>query len=202
MVNTGVKVVSHARHVYLSGRERPRAVEETRDKDEVRIHKVAYTAQSGAWISSGPSSSEGWIRSMDAVRKIVFGVICALLIFVVFKLLATGFSGALNITDDPQEPPPAARWHEVRAWRGHGSMSTESFEIPGDEWRIAWNTIAGPRGPATLEIFVYSEYGRFVGVAARVRGQARGSKAFKRGGGFYLEVRAAQPWEIQVRAKY
>ncbi|HXG68723.1 MAG TPA: zinc ribbon domain-containing protein [Blastocatellia bacterium] len=144
------------------------------------------------------------------------GLLPALLIFG-GVVLALAFLGSLLAPLAPQRqeapakqasaastsaPAPPAAWHPVATFKGKGIKQTESFTIPGDEWRITWSTRPGPYGAMNFQIYVYDSTGTPVDVAANVIGGDEDSTVMRGAGTFYLKINAAQPYTVQVEAKY
>ena len=142
---------------------------------------------------------------MDALKKAALIVFCGLILVVGVKVVSKGFEGVMSITEDPYEKeqrPQKARWHKMGSWNGEGSAQTEVFDIPGNEWRVSWNTDPGVRRVVHFTLVIRDENGLIKETAARTRGRSQATTTLDGGGRFYLDIDTNQFWEIQVSAKY
>jgi hypothetical protein len=97
---------------------------------------------------------------------------------------------------------PATSWHPVTTFKGNGIKQTETFSIPGDEWRINWATQPSKYGDMNFQIYVYNSAGSLNAVAANVIGKDNDSTIIRGRGNYYLQINTAQPYVITVEAKY
>ncbi len=104
--------------------------------------------------------------------------------------------------DYPETGNSVESWHYIDSFEGNGIKNTETFTIPSNEWRISWDTRSGEYGDMNFQIFVYSEDGDLVGVAANVIGEDEDSSIMRGAGDYYLTINTAQPYEITIEAKY
>jgi hypothetical protein len=75
---------------------------------------------------------------------------------------------------------------------GSGGRNTRPFTAPA-AWEIQWNAQG-----QVFQIYVYSEVGELVGVAANQLGAGKGTSYQPRGGRYYLQVNATGSWTIRV----
>ena len=142
---------------------------------------------------------------MDALKKAALVVFCVLIVVVGVKVVSSGFQRVMSITENPYEkeaPPQKARWHRIESWSGEGRAQTPVFDIPGNEWRVSWNTDPGVRRVVHFTLVIRDENGLIKETAARVRGQSQATTTLDEGGRFYLDIDTNQYWEIEVTAKY
>lgn len=111
-------------------------------------------------------------------------------------------TSSTSIPQTPTQPIAPAAWHEVAKFAGKSIKQTETFTIPGDEWRIGWDTKAGTYGAMNFQIYVYKPDRSLANVAANVIGADKDSTIMRGSGAYYLQINTAQPYSIVVDAKY
>jgi len=97
---------------------------------------------------------------------------------------------------------PLPTWHEIARWEGKSIKNTETFHSPSQEWRISWDTKPGDYGAMNFQIFVYSDAGDLIDVAANVIGEDKDSTIIRGAGDYYLTINTAQPYVVIVEAKH
>jgi len=98
-----------------------------------------------------------------------------------------------------QEEKPTCL-HQVRFWHGSedDSRDTKVFTITSAVWRVWWATERGRYGAANFQIYVNSEDGEFVDLAANLIGKSNHWRTIRKKGRFYLQVVTGQPYMITV----
>jgi hypothetical protein len=95
-----------------------------------------------------------------------------------------------------------ASWHEIKRFSGKSIKQTETFTVPGNDWRISWDTKPGAYGAMNFQIYIYKPDGSLVTVAANVIGADKDSTIMHGSGAYYLMINTAQPYTITVEAQY
>lgn len=80
----------------------------------------------------------------------------------------------------------------VASFKGSGIVNTKPFKV-NDSWNIEWDS----KG-YIFQVYVFTESGELVGVAANQMGPGQGSSFQPRGGSYYLEVNAMGDWKIDI----
>ena len=115
-------------------------------------------------------------------------------------------SKSAEIASTPVVAPYVKQWHDIAQWSGSGTKNTETFTIPSQakEWKISWVTKPSPTyGDFNFQIFVYKpDSGMPVSVAANIIGANTDSTIMRGAGDYYLTINTAQPYTIEVEAKY
>lgn len=98
-----------------------------------------------------------------------------------------------------QEVKPACL-HQLRFWSGSedDSMDTRVFAITSGVWRIWWDTERGKYEAANFQIYVNTEDGESVDLAANLIGKSNHWRTIRRKGRFYLQISTMQPYMITV----
>ncbi|MDZ7801832.1 MAG: hypothetical protein U5K81_13725 [Trueperaceae bacterium] len=77
-------------------------------------------------------------------------------------------------------------------YTGSGAANTRPFETAG-AWELQWSA-----GGDLFQVYLYTEDGDLVDVAANQSGPGPGASYQPRGGRYYLQVNALGPWTIRV----
>ena len=87
---------------------------------------------------------------------------------------------------------------EIARWEGRATKNTQTFNIPSRQWRISWATRPHELGAFNFQIYVYSESGALVNVAANVIGADNDWTIMRGAGEYYLTINTAQPYVVVV----
>jgi hypothetical protein len=107
-------------------------------------------------------------------------------------------------TPTPTRPPPTptvAKPVTIAQWSGSTIKNTETFNVPTQQWKIAWNTRPGEYGDMNFQIYVYKGDGSphlSSYIVANVIGTNNDSSIIRGSGDFYLTINTAQPYDITV----
>lgn len=107
-----------------------------------------------------------------------------------------------SITAKPTPARSTGTWRSVASWRGDGIKNTETFSIPGNEWRIKWRTWPGEYGDMNFQIMIYDNAENLEGIAANVIGRGEDVSYHRGRGDYYLTINSGQNFEVEVEAKY
>ena len=107
-------------------------------------------------------------------------------------------------TPTPTRPPPTptvAKPVTIAQWSGSTIKNTETFNVPTQQWKIAWDTRPGEYGDMNFQIYVYNRDGSphlSSYIVANVIGANNDSTIMRGSGDFYLTINTAQPYDITV----
>lgn len=141
------------------------------------------------------SSTPWWQIALLAIGA----TLCAVL------WLGTMF-GRPETTSAALPQPPTGAWTPVTSWAGSGMKETEMFPIASREWRIKWRSSIRSSGSGVLQVYVYSEDGRLVSLAANqeateATGSDESGDSYVRSGPgrHYLMINSANvDWSVSV----
>lgn len=92
----------------------------------------------------------------------------------------------------PASSPPPVReeptWHRVASFTGFSAKNTETFYVPGSQWRLRWKGERDNPHAMVLSIFVKRANGELVGLGANTNAPGSDVTYFHEGGSFWLEI--------------
>ena len=103
-------------------------------------------------------------------------------------------------TRRPPTPTPPG-FGIIAQWSGSSIKSTETFNVPTQQWKISWDTRPGNFGESNFQIFVYNADGTpylqsFI--VANVIGANKDSSVMRGSGRYYLTFNAGQLYDVTV----
>lgn len=99
------------------------------------------------------------------------------------------------------ESTNASAWTTVKTWSGEGTKERETFSVRSREWRINWKT-SGEKfeGAGIFQIYVHSEDGALVSLAANKQGVGEDTSYVRSAGRHYLKINSANVhWRVEVQ---
>lgn len=95
----------------------------------------------------------------------------------------------------PSPPPPVQEeptWHRVASFSGSSAKNTETFYVPGGQWRLRWEGQPDNEyGFMVLQIFVNRADGSMVGLGANTNTPGSDVSYFHEGGSFWMQINSA-----------
>ena len=144
-----------------------------------------------------------WIGALVGAGVIFLGL--AVVAYVAIETFSNRISSLFPVTETATKPRmQSAQTPEASAlvklnWSGRGAKTTQKFAVSSNEWMVCWETeVNSQLGVGIFQVYVYSESGNFVALAANTMYSDCNCSAVYGSGTFYLEVNATQPWNLWV----
>lgn len=96
----------------------------------------------------------------------------------------------------PASPPPPVReeptWHRVASFSGSSAKNTETFYVPGGQWRLRWQGQSdNAYGFMVLQVFVNRANGDMVGLGVNTNTPGSDVSYFYESGSFWMQINSA-----------